>query len=56
MSNIIIMILIAVLIPLTFYWLLAIWMIGNLKKALIKVGLSERQFNEIATGKAEFKR
>lgn len=56
MSSVVIMILIAVLIPIVFYWLVSVWMLGNIKRALEKVGLSDRQIKDVFTGKAEFKR
>lgn len=56
MSRIIIMILIAVMLPETLYLFLALWMIGNLKKALRRGGLSEEEFNAIAQGRATITR
>ena len=56
MSRIIIMILVAALIPITFYLLVASWMVGNFKAALEKAGLSEEQIKAIATGKATIKK
>lgn len=56
MSRIIIMILVAALIPITFYFLVASWMVGNFKAALEKAGLSEEDINAIATGKATIKK
>ena len=56
MSRIIIMILVAAIIPLAFYSLAASWMVGNLKKALMRGGLSEEEFEAIASGKATITR
>lgn len=56
MSRIIIMILVAALIPITFYCLAASWMVGNFRAALEKAGLSEEDIKAIATGKATIKK
>ena len=58
MSRIIIMILVAaiIIIPITFYALVAAWMVGNFKAALEKAGLSEKDIKAIATGKATIKK
>lgn len=56
MSRIIIMILVAAIIPLAFYSLAASLMVGNLKKALMRGGLSEEEFEAIASGKATITR
>lgn len=56
MSRIIIMILVAALIPITFYCLVASWMVGNFRAALEKAGLSEEDIKAIATGKATIKK
>lgn len=56
MSRIIIMILVAALIPITFYALVAAWMVGNFRAALEKAGLSEEEIKAIGTGKATIKK
>lgn len=56
MSRIIIMILVAALIPITFYLLVTLWMVGNFRAALEKAGLSEEEIKAIATGKATIKK
>ena len=56
MSRIIIMILVAALIPITFYCLAASWMVGNFRAALEKAGLSDEDIKAIATGKATIKK
>ena len=56
MSRIIILILIAVMLPETFYLFIALYLLGNVKKALMRAGISEEEFNAIATGRATIKK